>query len=1671
MAAMNSVLNFLCYHHLISQDKVHSNCQLLLDIHEPLHGHTPLLLPQNNTDNCCSNANNRPDLWLTNPAANIPSTFRTVGFLTQLGHVCIAAKLCKCDHEACLDTRRMMYRSAPSCEWRPFRDWALTAMSCREGLARDCNSKSGSKDGQVDFLSMERSARVHTHIISAVHACYTILDASRANGGKRMMQSTGDGFMGPVIDVQSVCNLIYWMLSILACHNLEPAAMGRWDGYYIPRSVTVPAIHEAARRISNLSLCSCRFWNLVNVAERKQNDLPDLIHSLEHVGRREALKHQEEHFGCAPNRCQTAHMDSTRVHQMHKCSMSGNDCKQAKYPVQELIARVELGEGTAWSRDKEELSAADAPYIAISHVWSDGTGVGMSDQGLVNSCLFQYFARIAERLKCKGIWWDALSLPLEPRTRSKAINQMHKNYADAEYTVIHDSYLLNIKAYDAETACLAIVLSPWFTRGWTALELRMATQVKVLFKGENEQTPAIMDLETDILASSPNVVSRAHWLASKVIRRLRSQAVEFVDDIMAVLGPRQTSRVRDRTIIAGLLTGMPQCNYSQSESEITKSILFYLGFVPHESLLHGRPTMCEKGPFSWSPATLDEMPITARIDSDSPELRRKRMLKIQDGGAVVGRWHCQTVTEHQVQNNLIEPHGDHVSVAVPFYSALLQWTSCLILRERKGDRGPAVLVMTVPTDTEHRERYLDCRYVGAARIAEENDEYGDYDGIRRQEDLVSSCDATVRIGADKDKHVCCARDAIEPWIDKATQEGLRESFKKQKKSLVEQVVNEGCPGQEQDESDHSQFTRPGRRVDACPQQEYEGSVHDASPADEALGEELVLEAFKTPKAPQILQLFLTQGVDITNEIKHKLEFRELSLLASVYFANNRPDDARQTCALAYEQLPSGGIAQAIDPATVEAMCELGRTCWKTGLLNEGQCAYSGCISYLTEADDDMGKRRLRLQALGELSFLHSEIGMMNEATSCYLGALKIIDSSLNVPNDVYVFSHDALTRLGDLCSHKDAEDQRLKTLYSKVLRDFERELGKEHAATLITAQNLAAVLYAQGEIAEAEEVLKEVIRAMKKMLDGRQHLLLLRARYDLMRIHILQGKRATPQKLEAFAQICANNLPSGHWLVREVRLAGGRLYERQGELGKAIHSLAQLIGSPPPNNAETSSVYLHACTERDLGIFYLMSDNTQSAERHLKAARMQLEGIRLDNHLDVHVADLCLAVLQNDKLQNDKLILERDSQQLRDTAAKLFRKPISGIERICGPTYPETRELVSLMARLCEARVRKESSDRVGIPVIQAMYHLSELLCRYGDDAASQGRVKRTIPYYDEFYGPEKPSKGQAFYRVEELELPREDDEVIIENATVSLHQYGSRETNSTDDDSSDTEDESDSEYTPQNLTIYDLAGTVRKLGGEEHTQGLQEGDRVLALAVYPFTKEDRHKGFRNYTVVPASLVAVIPPSLSFYDAAALPLGIVTAAVALFQRLKVPITSLSAGSKSRRRKGTGTVIVWGGTTSPGCNAIQLAAAAGCTVIATAPGKEFDYVRRLGASEVVDKYSPRAKEDLLEILKKMEHTRLLGAIDTEDTDISTAICKAVVGNSDLVAPASDSRPPDAISFKDTVICRNIFKEFLPKALSEKSYVVAPSPVSPPKISHLRSTVERAQKKVITPVYCP
>ena len=133
-----------------------------------------------------------------------------------------------------------------------------------------------------------------------------------------------------------------------------------------------------------------------------------------------------------------------------------------------------------------------------------------------------------------------------------------------------------------------------------------------------------------------------------------------------------------------------------------------------------------------------------------------------------------------------------------------------------------------------------------------------------------------------------------------------------------------------------------------------------------------------------------------------------------------------------------------------------------------------------------------------------------------------------------------------------------------------------------------------------------------------------------------------------------------------------------------------------------------------------------------------------------------------------------------------------------------------------------------------------------------------------------------------------------------------------------------------------DFAGTVEAVGAG--VSGFAAGDRVFGVVSDPSPLSSR--SFAEYLAVPGGPnLTRVPEGVDF--AAAGVLGL--AGSAALQA--VDAVAPAAGE---------TVLVSGATGGVGAYAVQLAAARGATVIATAkPGDEADFVRDLGASHGVD----------------------------------------------------------------------------------------------------------------------
>ena len=216
-----------------------------------------------------------------------------------------------------------------------------------------------------------------------------------------------------------------------------------------------------------------------------------------------------------------------------------------------------------------------------------------------------------------------------------------------------------------------------------------------------------------------------------------------------------------------------------------------------------------------------------------------------------------------------------------------------------------------------------------------------------------------------------------------------------------------------------------------------------------------------------------------------------------------------------------------------------------------------------------------------------------------------------------------------------------------------------------------------------------------------------------------------------------------------------------------------------------------------------------------------------------------------------------------------------------------------------------------------------------------------------------------------------------------------------------------------------DVAGEVAAVGSG--VTRFRVGDRVLGLAVgLDKARNNAAEGaFQTYCVLLAHLASPIPESLSFEAASVLPLGLSTAACGLFQK---DFLALDPPCSAPRSNGK-TVLIWGGSTSVGSNAIQLAVAAGYDVVTTASPHNFDYVTRLGARQAFDY---RSRTAIAGIVAALRGRTLAGALAIGVG--STAGCIAVLGASAgnrFVAVAS---PP--ASFDDVPAGRGRLRRLAP-----------------------------------------
>ena len=271
-----------------------------------------------------------------------------------------------------------------------------------------------------------------------------------------------------------------------------------------------------------------------------------------------------------------------------------------------------------------------------------------------------------------------------------------------------------------------------------------------------------------------------------------------------------------------------------------------------------------------------------------------------------------------------------------------------------------------------------------------------------------------------------------------------------------------------------------------------------------------------------------------------------------------------------------------------------------------------------------------------------------------------------------------------------------------------------------------------------------------------------------------------------------------------------------------------------------------------------------------------------------------------------------------------------------------------------------------------------------------------------------------------------------------------------------------------------DLAGEVAAVGSS--VTRFAVGDRVLAHAVGVDKKRNSaaEGSFQERTIALERMACPIPNPMTYGDAAVLPLAVSTAACGLFQTDHLGLQHPGAEPTPTGQ----TVVVWGGSTSVGSNAIQLAVAAGYEVLTTASPKNADYVQSLGAAQVFDHRSPTVVADVVTALagKQVVGALAIGPGSANACSDVVVSCEGRRFVSMVTPPASFDTPPAGtgdllrvlprtvgsvaslsvrnrvrhVSTKsvfgttlmDNEVCRALYEDFLPAALAENRYVAAP-----------------------------
>jgi hypothetical protein len=226
--------------------------------------------------------------------------------------------------------------------------------------------------------------------------------------------------------------------------------------------------------------------------------------------RRRPLEDKEKHNQCCPNLGWDVGCVVNRLNEENyvvKHTSDGCTCNVVSFrdslELEQWIKTgrtgllVSAGSGNDTNQKWKLISSHDAAgkpvrYVAISHVWADGTG-NPKDNALP-ACQLEKFQNAVNGLYEDSqhpvpFWVDTVCVPQKKDLKILSIRRMDKIYKEADNVLVFDATLETQSSKASPTECLTrIELSTWMTRLWTMQEGLFGRRLHFKFKDGVETT-------------------------------------------------------------------------------------------------------------------------------------------------------------------------------------------------------------------------------------------------------------------------------------------------------------------------------------------------------------------------------------------------------------------------------------------------------------------------------------------------------------------------------------------------------------------------------------------------------------------------------------------------------------------------------------------------------------------------------------------------------------------------------------------------------------------------------------------------------------------------------------------------------------------------------------------------------------------------------------------------------------------------------------------------------------------------------------------------------------------------------------------------------------------------------------------------------------------------------